>query len=747
MWWNLNSNSLSAIASKMILFLSILLWNFSFANITIGGRDNIIQLINKQYNDNITRSDKNFIIEVARNPVRLSNEQKNDLNKELLALKVSTGINFYVLIPNPYAPTSDDSNDDIFIKLSSCTVNAVHKSQLNDPGSLSVLLNIDCYLIASNSKAVQFRPTMASNSSKDQVLSVLAQTFQKLKQTANFKDPKNATRQYVIEIISALRKIYTNAPPSEALSGIAAKAKNCDRSVDDFPFQFVLDGDLKKLTAEQRIDLIKCLDDVPSTGEDEKIIIRILSTTPNSQQQYLLEKLLSANVYSDRLISAIDGDEFIDLVNTLCGWLEPPDQSKWEESSSSSKVIFFDEFDGMTFSFNKNGQMEFKTRKNFSIKWNQEVVVSPYEYVTVAFASDFFFAGHPFRAGDIITVPGLFVWAIFNEGLNKQIKLTANVALNIPLFFVGAGEINALKNAVQISRAIRAIRYANASASIIAASGGLAMAAGLEDELNLTKEGQDVLKYWIWFNLTYAGVNLSYAAVNAGKSLWIACEKAEKANPSAASATTIKNWKLSLKNIFSRHGKNIDEIDEVISSVDELKIFLSTVDESTTVMQLEQRGVKSFFRGTTRKKSDNTLYSGNPNSIEHGISTSTDPVVATIFATESATLTSEFKGVLQIALPDELKNVVLSPPNRRPFELEVIFKTSADDFSNLSKIEISIEDARKLVKEIFNIDIPSKIYSQELNNSRYLLENLPKSSLEKSFEFYQKAIKYNIKAQ
>ncbi len=61
---------------------------------------------------------------------------------------------------------------------------------------------------------------------------------------------------------------------------------------------------------------------------------------------------------------------------------------------------------------------------------------------------------------------------------------------------------------------------------------------------------------------------------------------------------------------------------------------------------------------------------------------------------------------------------------------------------DLSKVEISVEDARKLVKEVYGIDLPSNLNS---NTSRELLETLDVSSLEKSLEFYQKSFQYNTK--
>ncbi len=180
-----------------------------------------------------------------------------------------------------------------------------------------------------------------------------------------------------------------------------------------------------------------------------------------------------------------------------------------------------------------------------------------------------------------------------------------------------------------------------------------------------------------------------------------------------------------------------------LTTIAELKAFLKTIDETTTIAQLEQKGIKSFFRGTTRSKADNTLFPGNPNSQAFGISTSTDPIKATIFSIESATNNSAYKGVLQIGLPNDLKNIALSAPNHRvALELEVVLNTPANNFANLSKVEISVENSRKLIKEVYGVDLPSKLsrsYADEL------LETMPESSLDKAFEFYKKTLQYNIK--
>jgi hypothetical protein len=174
-----------------------------------------------------------------------------------------------------------------------------------------------------------------------------------------------------------------------------------------------------------------------------------------------------------------------------------------------------------------------------------------------------------------------------------------------------------------------------------------------------------------------------------------------------------------------------------ITTTEELIKFLDAVNETTTIAQLEEKGIKVFFRGTTRDLNGN-LFPGNPNTIANGISTSTDPIKSTIFAIESAT-GSGSKGVLQIALPNELANTKLLAPNRRVnIELEVVFETSAENFSKLSKVEIPIEKARQAIKEIYGVELPTRLGRDEATE---LLKTINASSLEQSFDFYQKILK------
>ena len=97
--------------------------------------------------------------------------------------------------------------------------------------------------------------------------------------------------------------------------------------------------------------------------------------------------------------------------------------------------------------------------------------------------------------------------------------------------------------------------------------------------------------------------------------------------------------------------------------------------------------------------------------------------------------------MLQIYVPKELKGLNLQVPNYRVSkELEVIINTSPENLSKFVVKEIAIEDARKLINEIYKVDLPTKITKDGFPTSLYLLENAPKLTPKQSLEFYKKVI-------
>ncbi|MDR6516669.1 hypothetical protein [Chryseobacterium camelliae] len=178
-----------------------------------------------------------------------------------------------------------------------------------------------------------------------------------------------------------------------------------------------------------------------------------------------------------------------------------------------------------------------------------------------------------------------------------------------------------------------------------------------------------------------------------------------------------------------------------IKTVEELIEFLGKVDQNVMAEDLEKVGIQALFRGTTRSV-NGELFTGNINSIEYGASTSTDPIRAVIFGIESSSKPGT-KGVLQVYVPKDLKGLNLQSANQYRFdlELEVIVNTSPENLSNFAIKEVAIENARKLLNELYGLDIPAKITKDGFPNSLFLLENTKKLTPKEALEFYKKAIK------
>ncbi|RKE80601.1 hypothetical protein [Chryseobacterium sp. AG363] len=178
-----------------------------------------------------------------------------------------------------------------------------------------------------------------------------------------------------------------------------------------------------------------------------------------------------------------------------------------------------------------------------------------------------------------------------------------------------------------------------------------------------------------------------------------------------------------------------------IKTVEELIDFLGKVDQNVMAENLEKVGIQVLFRGTTRSI-NGELFTGNSNSIEYGVSTSTDPIRAVIFGIESSSKPGT-KGVLQVYVPKDLKGLNLQSANYRVSkELEVIINTSPEKLSDFVVKEIPIEDARKLVNELYGIDIPKTITSNSIPGSNMLLEETKKLTPKEAQEFYKKIIKF-----
>jgi hypothetical protein len=114
----------------------------------------------------------------------------------------------------------------------------------------------------------------------------------------------------------------------------------------------------------------------------------------------------------------------------------------------------------------------------------------------------------------------------------------------------------------------------------------------------------------------------------------------------------------------------------------------------------------ALFRGTSRA-ADGSVYPGNPGIQRIGVTpTSTDPVVATVFATESENYGA---GRLIIATGDDLAGVSVGPGNvRSGLELEVGVHLQPTEFAARAGIEVPASRARQALQQL-GVEVPSRV--------------------------------------
>ncbi len=75
------------------------------------------------------------------------------------------------------------------------------------------------------------------------------------------------------------------------------------------------------------------------------------------------------------------------------------------------------------------------------------------------------------------------------------------------------------------------------------------------------------------------------------------------------------------------------------------------------------------------------------------------------------------------------------------YELEIIVNTSPKNLSKFAVVEIPINDARKLIKEVYGISLDTRI--SDISTATQLLKETKKLTPKEALEFYKKIIKLN----
>jgi RHS repeat-associated protein len=168
---------------------------------------------------------------------------------------------------------------------------------------------------------------------------------------------------------------------------------------------------------------------------------------------------------------------------------------------------------------------------------------------------------------------------------------------------------------------------------------------------------------------------------------------------------------------------------------------LSTIERDLLLAKLFKGGLARFgsshksngsiyFRGTSEG------YTGNPGLQRIGISpASTDPLVATIYATEAENFG---KGVVHIATSADLKGVTIGEGNvLRKLELEVGVEVPPVEFASRSSITITATQARTILQRM-GISVPSLIDGPA--DVRSVLYNTPRLTSQQIVQFVKMAL-------
>lgn len=113
----------------------------------------------------------------------------------------------------------------------------------------------------------------------------------------------------------------------------------------------------------------------------------------------------------------------------------------------------------------------------------------------------------------------------------------------------------------------------------------------------------------------------------------------------------------------------------------------------------------ALFRGTSEG------WAGGPVAVRHGLtSTTTNPVIAHMFAAESATQGSP--GVIYIALESDLAGVEVGPGNvLSAMEREIVLELQPTEFASRASIKLTTEQSQMILRER-GIEVPSRIHGK-----------------------------------
>jgi hypothetical protein len=321
----------------------------------------------------------------------------------------------------------------------------------------------------------------------------------------------------------------------------------------------------------------------------EEFTLSLVGTTPKEQQDSMLTGLAKEGLL-EGFVSKIDGNNFATFINYITQFVQnvyPPSKVPIDELILLGHYIGFD---GRTFfgpansqDFESNGAVTLTVRKNFHFNYDANVTVSPYSYVLVDFKEDFDLgAAGKFTKGQRVKLPAIYCYYLFNEMHNKQLVLGAKIAINVAMFAIGVGELNAALQAAN------GVRVALAAADLGMFVADLAV-QGCEEYLE--KHHPGFLKVWVAINIVYATGRISYELVQLAGS----ADKSLKLMQEADDFTALPMPKQALINDLEKKAAEIlkkgETAEEVINTTSLLSKLVLKVQELPALSKWLEKAV------------------------------------------------------------------------------------------------------------------------------------------------------------
>ncbi len=282
------------------------------------------------------------------------------------------------------------------------------------------------------------------------------------------------------------------------------------------------------LSLDTRVAYLKQMSAKTLYGDAEARVRNLIVTTPENQQKELLNKLVTIKdskgnhmllhtLTTD--ITGVDGNEFNTIVNTLVGWVfnhypVPSDnilKAAIEGNialEKNKKLIPYKEgfWTGyaLTEYFTDDGKVVLKSRKQFS-SGLIELNVDPYQYIILDIKEEIELGDRKVKGE--LKVPALFAYMLFNNENTKKLIKAGKITFDVAMLFVGVGEINA---ALQLGSKIRLYK---ALIDIGVAVTDFGISNVLEDDLQKSPAGKEILNVWSEITLYYGLVTITDAVL------------------------------------------------------------------------------------------------------------------------------------------------------------------------------------------------------------------------------------------